>query len=199
MLSLVTIRLLDIEPEFPKQMQSHGLARLMIAAAAAVAPISLSAVVAATPAEVHPGMQVFDPSGGVVGTVTATNGANLVLKTAKHEVQLPMASFTANQGKLLFGMTAAQLDAAAEEQAAVSSADIVAGAPVLGCDGTVAGTVDSVDEQTVTIKLASGQIVRVGRNTVSGRDNGVVLAVSTAKINEMAAEAIPQAAQADGQ
>ncbi len=43
----------------------------------------------------------------------------LILKTDKHEVQLPLSSFTANQGKLLFGMTAEQLNAAADGDAAL--------------------------------------------------------------------------------
>ena len=46
-----------------------------------------------------------------VGTVTAIKGDNLVIKTDKHEVQLPKSSFTFANGKALFGMTQAQLNA----------------------------------------------------------------------------------------
>ena len=161
------------------------------AAAMAVTALSIDAAAAAAPAEIQPGMQVVDPSGGVVGTVTGINGTNLVLKTSKHEVALPMASFTANEGKLLFGMTAAQLDAAADQQAAASSAAIVVGAQVFGSDGAAAGTVEAVDDSFVTIKLTGGQSLRISRNEVSGNDKGVALAVTTAKINEIAAQAAP--------
>jgi len=168
-------------------------------AIAAAAP-SIDAATAATPAEVHAGMQVVDPSGGVVGTVTRINGDNLVLKSARHEVALPMASFTANEGKLLFGMTAAQLDAAADQQAAASSAAIVAGAQVFGSDGSIAGTVETADDSFLTIKLTGGQSVRISRNEVTGNDKGVSLAVTTAKINEIAAQAAPATApQGSGQ
>ena len=57
-------------------------------------------------------MQVTDASGGSVGTVKAIQGANLLIKTDKHEALLPTTSFTLADGKLLFGMTQAQLDAA---------------------------------------------------------------------------------------
>jgi hypothetical protein len=176
--------------------------RTLFACAAAIATmaISLDAAAAATPAEVHPGMQVVDPSGGAVGTVAAINGDNLVLKTSKHEVALPTASFTVDQGKLIFGMTAAQLDAAADQQAAASSAAVVAGAQVFGSDGSAAGTVEAVDDSFVTIKLTGGQLVRLARGSVSGSDKGVLLGMTTAKLIEMAAQAAPEPApQSDGQ
>jgi preprotein translocase subunit YajC len=170
-------------------MQHHRLAKLALAATLAAAPLGFSAAAAATPAEVHPGMPVVDPSGGAVGIVTGVKSDMLVLKTAKHEVQLPLASFTANQGKLLFAMTAAQLDAATEQAMAAAQAQVAPGANVYGSDGTLAGTIESVDESEVKIKLASGQSVRIPRNGVSGRDNGAVLGLTTAKLNELASQA----------
>ena len=170
-------------------MQSLGLARLAVATALAVAPLSLSAAFAATPAEVHPGMQVVDPSGGKVGQVIGVNGANLILKTDKHEVQLPMTSVTASEGKLLFGMTAAQLDAATEQAMAAASAAVAPGASVYGSDGTLAGTIEEIDDALVKIKLANGQSVRIPRNGVSGSDKGAVMGITTAKLNELATQA----------
>ena len=180
-------------------MQRHRLAKLAFAAALAAAPLAFSAVGAATPADVRPGMQVVDPSGGAVGIVTGVKGDMLTLKTGTHEVQLPLASFTANQGKLLFGMTAAQLEAAmASAQAAIAP-----GANVYGSEGALAGTIESIDESLVTIKLASGGSVRVPRNGISGSDKGAVLGITTAKLNELATQASagtatpqPQAAEA---
>jgi preprotein translocase subunit YajC len=170
-------------------MQVHRLAKLACAAALAASPLPLSAAFAATPAEVHPGMQVVDPSGGAVGMVTGVKGNMLILKTSKHEVQLPLTSFTANQGKLLFGMTAAQLDAATEQAMAAAKAAVTPGASVYGSDGTLAGTIESIDESLVKIKLASGHSVRLPRNGVSGSAKGAVLGITTAKLNELASQA----------
>jgi len=170
-------------------MQALRLARLATAAALAAAPLSFSAVAAATPAEVHPGMQVVDSSGGAVGTVIGIKGANLILKTDKHEVQLPMTSFTADKGKLLFGMTAAQLNAATEQAMAAASASVTVGASVYGVDGSMAGTIEEIDESLVKIKLANGQSVRIPRNGVSGSARGAVLGITTAKLNELASQA----------
>ena len=170
-------------------MPHQRLARLAFAAALAAAPLGFSSAVAATPAEVHPGMQVVDPSGGAVGVVTGVKGANLILKTDSHEVQLPMTSFTANQGKLLFGMTAAQLNAATEQAMAAASAAVTAGASVYGSDGTLAGTIEEIDQDLVKIKLANGQSVRIPRNGLSGSEKGAVMGITTAKLNELATQA----------
>ena len=63
------------------------------------------------------------------------------------------------------------------------------GANVYGSDGTLAGTIESIDESLVKIKLANGQSVRLPRNGVSGSDKGAVLGVTTAKLNELASQA----------
>jgi len=170
-------------------MQHHRLAKLAFAAALAAAPLAFSAADAVTPAEVHPGMQVVDPSGGAVGMVTGVKTDTLTLKTDKHEVTLPLASFTASQGKLLFGMTAAQLDAATEQAMAAASAAVAPGANVYGSDGTLAGTIEEADAAQVKIKLANGAAVRIPRNGVAGSDKGAVLGITTARLNALASQA----------
>lgn len=170
-------------------MRLHRLARIACAAALAAAPLSVSTAVAATPAEVSPGMQVVDPSGGIVGTVTAVKGDALVLKTDRHEVQLPLTSFTANQGKLLFGMTAAQLNAETEKAMAAAKAAVAPGAPVYGSDGTLAGQIEAIDTEYVTIKLTSGATVRLPRAGVGGSAKGAVLGLTTAQLTALASQA----------
>ena len=170
-------------------MRFRKLTNIALAAALAASPMALSAAFAATPAEVHPGMTVVDPAGGTVGTVIGVNGDNLILKTAKHEVQLPMSSFTADQGKLLFAMTAAQLDAETEKAMAAASASVAAGAQVFGSDGTLAGTIEAVDDQLVTIKLAGGESVRLPRNAVAGGNEGARLGMTTAQLGQLASQA----------
>ena len=171
-------------------MRLTRLAHFALAAAIAAAPIVTAAAVAATPAEVKPGMQVVDPSGGTVGTVTGVSGDNLILKTDKHELHLPLASVTANEGKLLFGMTAAQLNAEAEKQMAAASAAIVAGAQVYGSEGTLAGQIEAVDAELVTIKLTSGASVRIPRSSIGGSDKGAVLGMTAAQLTELASQAV---------
>lgn len=158
--------------------------KLALAAALAAA----SPALAATPAEVQLGMQVLDPSGGTVGKVIGIKGANLILKTDAHEVQLPMTSFTANEGKLLFGMTAAELNAETEAAMTAAAAAISVGAKVYGSDGTLAGTIEALDETSVTIKLADERLVRIPRSGVAGRPVGAVVGVTTAKLADLASE-----------
>lgn len=170
-------------------MRFTRLAYFTFAAAIAAAPVTLTPVLAATAAEVTPGMQVVDPSGVAVGLVTAVKGDSLILKTDRHEVQLPLASFTASEGKLLFGMTAAELNAETEQALAAASAAIAVGAQVYGSDGSLAGQIEAVDESLVTIKLSSGATVRLPRSGVAGSENGAMLGVTTEQLNELAAQA----------
>lgn len=170
-------------------MRLNRLAHITLAAAIAAAPLAAVPAFAATSAEVTPGMQVVDPSGGTVGTVAAVQGDNLVLKTDRHELQLPLTSFTADNGKLLFGMTAAQLNADADKQMAAAAAAVTVGADVYGSDGSLAGQIEAIDTELVTIKLTSGETVRVPRSGVGGSDRGAVLGVTTEQLNQLAAQA----------
>ena len=101
-----------------------GLASLSLAVAVPLAPA------AAAPAQISVGMQIADSAGAPVGSVTSIQGDNLVVKTDKHEVALPKASFTVSEGKLLFGMTQAQLNAEVEKSLAAADASIKVGATV---------------------------------------------------------------------
>jgi preprotein translocase subunit YajC len=175
-------------------MRFRKLTNFALAAALAAAPAALSTAFAATPADVQPGMTVVDPAGGTVGTVVGISGDNLILKTSKHEVQLPMSSFTASEGKLLFAMTAAQLDAETEKAMAEASASVTTGAKVFGSDGTLAGTIEAVDDQLVTIKLTGGETVRLPRNAVAGGNEGARLGMTTEQLGQLASQASQTAA-----
>ena len=140
-------------------------------------------------AGVEPGMQVVDTAGNPVGVITSMKDANVVLKTDKHEVQLPAASFTPSNGKLLFGMTEAQVDAAAEQAVADSQAAIKPGAEVYGMGGALAGTIDSMDDQYVTIKLTTGELVRVPKSGVAAAKGKVVVGATAAQLKAGAAQA----------
>lgn len=157
--------------------------------ARSVAVAAALAVAAPAAAQVTVGAQVVDTTGNPVGTVIALKGDNLVLKTDRHEVQLPVASFTPDKGKLLFAMTRAQLNASTDAALAAAAATVAVGANVRGTGGEVAGTIDAIDTQTITLKLASGEKIRLPKNAIAGTPNGPVLGVSVDELKAMAANA----------
>ena len=161
------------------------LVGVALLAAAPVAPSFAQAV----------GMQVTDAQGGVVGTVTSLSGDNVMVKTDKHEVLLPKSSFTPNNGKLLFGMTQAQLNAEVEKSTAAADAALVAGATVVGLQGTPVGTIESIDAQNATLKLASGKSVTLSRSGLRGNADGTVtIGLTVEQLNA----AVSQAAGTEG-
>src|SRR3954466_13803989 len=83
-------------------------------------------------AAVTAGAVVKDTKGGEVGTIQRVEGDQLILKTEKHEVRLPVSSFTATDSGALFGMTRDQLNAEIEKTLAAANAPIVARATVKG-------------------------------------------------------------------
>lgn len=126
------------------------------------------------------GMQVVDTAGAAVGTVTAVKGDNIQIKTDKHDALLPKASFTVANGKLLFGMTQAQLDQKIEEADAASAKAIAAGATVNGSAGTPVGKIDTVEGGNVTITLTSGKKLQMPVAGVRGNADGTVTVGYTA-------------------
>lgn len=164
------------------------LSRSLLVASAFVSAAAIGTAAIAQ-AGVAPGMQVVDPAGNAVGTVTAVKGDQLIVKTDRHEVQLPATSFTPDKGKLLFAMTQAQLNTATDQALAAANASIAVGANVHGTGGQVAGTIQALDEATVTLKLTTGELVRLPRNAIAPSANGVVLGVSVEELKAMAAAA----------
>ena len=124
--------------------------------------------------QITAGMQVTDTSGAFVGTVKSVQGTNLVIQTDKHEVLLPKTSFSPSNGKLLIGMTQAQLDAQIEKSLAASNAAIAAGATVKGTGGTPVGTIDSVADGKVTMTLQDGKKIAVPQEGFRGNADGTV-------------------------
>jgi hypothetical protein len=126
-------------------------------------------------------MQVVDTSGAPVGTVTAIQGDNIQVKTDKHEALLPKASFTVDGGKLLFGLTQAQLDSKIEESATASQKAVVAGATVNGTGGSAVGKIEAVDGGNATIALTSGKRLQVPVTGLRGNADGTVTIGYTAE------------------
>lgn len=151
--------------------------RLILGSVAALTiafALPASPALAQAQAGVAVGMQVTDAAGGPVGTVTAIQGANLLIKTDKHAALLPRTSFSVNGNKLLFGMTQAQLDSEIEKNLSAASAAIVAGASVKGTGGTAVGTIESVADGKVTIALQDGKKIAVPEQGLRGNPDGSV-------------------------
>jgi hypothetical protein len=127
------------------------------------------------------GMQVVDTVGAPVGTVTAIKGENIQVKTDRHEALLPKASFALHDGKLLFGLTQAQLNAKIEESAAASQKAVVAGATVNGSAGSAVGKIEVVENGQVTVALDSGKRIQLPAGALRGNADGTVTIGYTAE------------------
>jgi preprotein translocase subunit YajC len=135
------------------------------------------------------GTPVTDASGGAVGTVTAVNGDVVTIKTDKLETNLSKSSFAQKDGKLLIGMTQAQLNAAIEKDKAAAESSLAVGAAVKDNAGASVGTINAIDSEFVTIKLASGKSVRLPRTGIAGSAGGAVIGVTAAELEAQAGSA----------
>jgi len=160
--------------------------RLIAGTMAAVGLFAAVPAVAQAQANITVGMQVTDASGGAVGTVAGINGPNLLIKTDKHEAQVPRSSFSVSNGKLLFAMTQAQLDAEIEKSSAAASAAIVTGATVKVLGGATVGTIDSVADGNATITLQDGKKIAVAQTGLRGNPDGsVTIGYSAAQLDAL--------------
>jgi len=158
--------------------------RLIVGTLAAMGLFAASPALAQ--AGVTVGMQVTDSSGAPVGTVSAIQGSNLLIKTDRHEALLPSSSFRPEKGKLLFGMTQAQLDAQIEQTLAAASASIKPGATVKGLGGAAVGTIESVADGNATIAVQDGKKIAVPQTGLRGNPDGTVtIGYSAAQLEAM--------------
>jgi len=156
-----------------------GFASLLLASA----PVSPAFAQTAPPANAFAvGTLVTDANGGAVGTVTAVNGDIVTVKTDRLEANLSKSSFTPNEGKLLVGLTQAELNAAVEKDKAAADASLAVGATVKGTGGATLGTIDAIDAEFVTIKLASGNKVRIPRSGIVGAATGAVVGLTAEQL-----------------
>ena len=156
--------------------------RLMsVLALSSALAFSAPALAQAIAPAIAPGTPVTDATGAAVGTVKAVQGDNLLINTGTHEALLPRSSFTATNGKLLFGMSQAQLNAEIEKGKAAAEASVAAGASVKGLSGTEIGKIDTVNASGVVIALPSGKKIQVARNALRGNADGSVTIGLTAQ------------------
>lgn len=155
----------------------------LIAASLSLATLSGAAFAQAA---VSAGTVVKDAQGGEVGTVLRVDGQYYIVKTDKHEVRLPVSSFTPSSGVLLFGLTRDQLNAEVEKATAAAAAKIAPGAAVADQAGGAVGTITAVDVDSVTVKLASGTLVRLPKSAVVPGPSGAVVGSTAAQLEAAA-------------
>ena len=118
----------------------------------------------------------------ISGVVTAVNGDVVTIKTDRLETNLSKSSFAQSEGKLLVGMTQAELNATIEKDKAAAEASLAVGAPVKGSAGTEVGTIEAIDAEFVTLKLASGKSIRIPRAGIAGSATGAVIGLTAAEL-----------------
>jgi len=165
---------------------SIGKVEMRLLIALASASLALAGPAYAQAGGFTPGTQVLDSSGNPVGTVTAINGDVVTVKTDKLDANLGKASFAEQDGKLYIGMTQAELNAAVEQDQAAAAASLAVGAPVKDSAGGEAGTIEAIDADFVTLKLASGKSIRIPRSGIAGSAGGAVVGLSAADLEASA-------------
>jgi preprotein translocase subunit YajC len=155
---------------------------LSLAAAAATLP---AAALAQT---MTVGAKVADTAGGAVGTIIKVDGANVILKTDKHEVQLPAASFTAVEDGYIMAMTQAEVNAAVDQTLAQAAQAMTVGALVKDTAGGTVGTIEAIDDQYVTVKL-SKSAVKLPRTAFAPTPTGPVIGMTAAELEAQVAAA----------
>lgn len=136
----------------------------------------------AASASVAVGMPVVDVKGAPVGSIISMRGDTVTLKTDRHEIPLPAGSFTVRRGKAYFGMTRAQANAEYDKTLAAVKASLAPGGVVKGLNGQRLGTIESIDEQKVKLKLDSGRIVVLPRSGVAGGPDGAVVGITAEEL-----------------
>ncbi len=166
---------------FRKLLAATAVSVAAMISAPAIAQTDAAAPASAPGAGVQVGATVKDTQGGVVGTITAINGSNVVIRTDRLDATVPATSFTVNNGEVLFGMTQAQLNAAVEQANAQAQAAFAVGTTVKDRNGAVVGPVQEIDEQTVTVQMGDQQI-RLPRTALAASDGALVTGATLAEL-----------------
>ena len=149
------------------------------------------AVTSLAPASViSPGMQVVDVAGNAVGTVQSVRGDELILKTNRHEIRLPIASFTPDKGRLVFGMSQEALNRETDALLAAAQDNLLPGSEVRGRNGALVGHIEAINDEFITLKLLSGEKVRLPRSSVAPRAKSAVLGITLEELQRLAKQAL---------
>lgn len=159
---------------------------------AAPAPSTQSATPAApaTPAAAPAltvGANVVGPGGNPVGTIASAADGFAVVKTDRHEVRLPSTAFGARaEGGLVIGLSRDELNASVDQAMAKLTEMLKPGSTVYGTQGGTIGTVEAVEAELVTVKLASGKAVRLPRAGFAPGPQGLMIGFTVQQLEAQA-------------
>lgn len=137
------------------------------------------------------GAKVNDTAGGAVGTITSVDGEFVILKTDKHEVRLPKSSFTSVEDGFIMAMTQAQVNAAVEQSLAKADNLVTVGAMVRDTSGGFVGSIQKVEGELATVKLAGNSLVQLPVSAFGSGPSGPVIAMTAAELQTQVAAAVP--------
>lgn len=171
----------------------------MIAAGVMLATPAFAQTAAPAPganaaAGVAAGATVYDAQGDVVGTIASTDGTNAVVDTGTVKAALAVSSFGTGPKGPTLGLTKAQLEAAAQQQAGGSAefkAKLVPGAAVYGSGGTELGKIKEADDQFVTLTTSSGD-ARLPISAFGPGPKGVTIGLTAEQLQAAISSAAPK-------
>lgn len=149
-------------------------------------------------AEIAVGTHVVDDAGNPVGDIISIQGTDVVIRTDRHEARIPRSSLWVNRNRVILSMTRAQLNAAVERlapppppQAAAQPVQIAPGVVVRGSGGAVAGTIESVDQTNVVLRLTTGQTASIPRSAVAATTEGGLIGITVDELQRRLQAAAP--------
>ena len=141
---------------------------------------------AAATVEISTGAQVSGPQGAPVGTIAAVGAEYATVKTDKYEVRLPKTAFAKGPNGLAIGLSRDALNATVEQSLGKLDDALKAGATLYGAQGATIGTVETVEGDLVTVKLASGKKVRLPKSGFAPGPNGPVVGLTAEQLEAQA-------------
>lgn len=158
----------------------------------AASPSATAQAATAAPAApaIAAGANVFGPGGSPVGTIASAGADFAVVKTDKHEVRLPKTAFAARpEGGLVIGLSRDELNASVDQAMAKLAEQMKPGSTIYGTQGGTIGTIDKVEAELVTVKLASGKMVRLPKSGFGPGPQGLVVGFTVEQLEAQAGAA----------
>lgn len=163
--------------------------------AAASAQDVAPAASAAAELTIAPGVTIYDPQGGTVGTVLEVSDEVVLVNTGKHTAPLPANAFAKGPNGPIISLTQVQLNQMLDQQLAQAAQQrdtaLVEGAMVHTVDDAMLGTVTSINADDIVVTGDNGPVAML-RNQFAVNPQGTLIVLFTeAQIAEAAAAATP--------
>lgn len=146
------------------------------------APASSRPAQTQTVPQIAAGMAIVDDGGNPVGHVVSVQGNDVLVRTDRHEARIPRSSLWSSRGRLVMSMTRAQLNAAVDRLTPPPPVQIAPGVTVRGSGGAVAGTIESMSQDHVVLRLTSGEGVRIPRTSVGSNAEGAFITITAEEL-----------------